>query len=177
MPGPPAASEGSYFASFMSPRKAPAATTARKHRRNVSFGGEPRGFDPAQAQPAQAPMTDSRLGHSRSFGMLEGRPGSGEKGEKETNDDDEEEDTVAPLGEPAQPGSPAAKTSRPKTAGHSRSKSYTEYMTPSFMSSKPNAGFYGDPARDEFENSHGVGRDAIVEGTPRAPGISRCWRT
>ena len=174
VPGPPAASEGSYFASFMSPRKAPAATTARKHRRNVSFGGEPRGFDPAQAQPAQAPMTDSRLGHSRSFGMLEGRPGSGEKGEKEANDDDddddEEEDTVAPLGEPAQPGSPAAKTSRPKTAGHSRSKSYTEYMTPSFMSSKPNAGFYGDPARDEFENSHGVGRDAIVEGTPPGPG-------
>lgn len=178
VPGPPAASEGSYFASFMSPRKAPATTTARKHRRNVSFGGDLRGFDLAQAQPAQAPMTDfpaSRLGHSRSFGMLEGRPGSGEKGEKETNDngdddDEEEEDTVAPLGEPAQPASPAAKTARPKTAGHSRSKSYTEYMTPSFMSSKPNAGFYGDPARDEFENSHGVGRDAIVEGTPPGAG-------
>ena len=173
VPGPPAASEGSYFASFMSPRKAPATTTARKHRRNVSFGGDLRGFDPAQAQPAQAPMTDfpaSRLGHSRSFGMLEGRPGSGEKGEKETNDDDEEEDTVAPLGEPAQPASPAAKTARPKTAGHSRSKSYTEYMTPSFMSSKANGGFYGDPARDEFENSHGVGRDAIVEGTPPGAG-------
>jgi len=172
VPGPPAASEGSYFASFMSPRKAPAATTARKHRRNVSFGGEPRGFDLAQAQPAQAPTTDSSSGHSRSFGMLEGRPGSGEKGEKETNDDDddddEEEDTVAPLGEPAH--SPAAKTSRPKTAGLSRSKPYTEYMTPSFMSSKPNAGFYGDPARDEFENSHGVGRDAIAEGTPPGPG-------
>ena len=173
VPGPPAASEGSYFASFMSPRKAPATTTARKHRRNVSFGGDLRGFDPAQAQPAQAPMTDfpaSRLGHSRSFGMLEGRPGSGEKGEKETNDDEEEEDTVAPLGEPAQPASPAAKTARPKTAGHSRSKSYTEYMTPSFMSSKANGGFYGDPARDEFENSHGVGRDAIVEGTPPGAG-------
>ena len=43
-------------------------------------------------------------------------------------------------------------------------------MTPSFLAAKPNAGFYGDPARDEFENSFGVGRDAIVEGTPPGPG-------
>ena len=92
VPGPPAPSEGSYFSSFMSPRKAPNPTTARKHRRNVSFGGDvnqPRGgFDLAQAQPPAPPQTEgavpSKLGHSRSFGMLEGRPGSGEKegGEK-----------------------------------------------------------------------------------------------
>ena len=189
VPGPPAPSEGSYFSSFMSPRKAPNPTTARKHRRNVSFGGDvnqPRGgFDLAQAQPPAPPQTEgavpSKLGHSRSFGMLEGRPGSGEKeggekkeGEDKHGTDDETEDTVPPLGERSQPASPSApKTthSQVKTAGgHSRSRSYTEYMTPSFLAAKPNAGFYGDPARDEFENSFGVGRDAIVEGTPPGPG-------
>ena len=79
VPGPPAPSEGSYFSSFMSPRKAPNPTTARKHRRNVSFGGDVNqrgGFDLAQAQPPAPPQTEgavpSKLGHSRSFGDARG---------------------------------------------------------------------------------------------------------